>query len=74
MNTPDFTVENHGTVWLFRTWSDQAREWVNFNIAVPSWAWIRGNGFVVAHRLGGSIVEGIRTDGLVVTPAGGGHA
>jgi hypothetical protein len=64
--TPDFAVENHGTIFLLRPLTTAARVWVDENIG-------QDNGFqpyfpaalVIEHRFIQSIVEGARRDGLV---------
>jgi hypothetical protein len=66
MNSPDFSVENHGSIFLLRPLSVSAELWVHENIG-------KENGFqpyfptvVIEHRFVADIVEGIRNDGLAV--------
>ena len=60
----DFSVENHGSIFLLRPLSTMARNWVEEHIR-------ENNGFqpyyptvVVEHRYIHEIVAGIRADGL----------
>ncbi len=64
--TPDFEVQNHGSIFLLIPQSTSARIWVDDHIG-------RDNGYqpyyptvVVEHRYIADIVEGIQNDGLVV--------
>lgn len=67
MNTPDFTVNNHGSVLILNALTDAAREWVEHYIAADALTWGRF-GTVVEPRYIGDIVDGIRAAGLEVTP------
>jgi len=53
---PDFRVKNEGTIWLFEPVTEQATDWVNDNVLTCDW-W--GNSFVVEHRYGPPLLEGI---------------
>ncbi len=62
----DFSVENHGSIFLLHLHSDAAREWVEDYIGSdngyqPYWPTV-----VVEHRYMADIVRGIQNDGLVV--------
>ncbi len=64
--TLDFSVENHGSIFLLRPHSDAAREWVEEHIGSdngfqPYWPTV-----VVEHRYIADIVQGIQNDGLAV--------
>ena len=66
-NNPDFTVENHGSIFLLQPQNKLAVGWVKKHIG-------QGNGFqpyfpiiVVEHRYITEIVAGIRNDGWVVS-------
>jgi hypothetical protein len=61
---PDFTVENHGTIFLLIPETDAARTWVEANL--PDDALTFGRGVVVEHRYIADIVAGIQGDGLEV--------
>jgi hypothetical protein len=62
--TPDFTVDNHGTIFLLRPESDAGREWIRDNIPADAQMW--GEAIVVEHRYIEDIVAGARADGLEV--------
>lgn len=60
----DFTITNHGTIYLLRPFTDEAHEWVKEHLpdGVMSFA---GAVVVDQHHLG-DIVTGIRDDGLTI--------
>jgi hypothetical protein len=63
----DFTLENHGSVFLLRPHSDGAHAWVEENIGQdngfqPMWPTV-----VVEPRYISPIVEDIAADGLEIT-------
>lgn len=60
----DFTVENHGSLFLLRQNTDEAEQWVEEHI--PEDAMTMGNAVVVEHRYIADIVVGIQNDGLTV--------
>ena len=62
---PDFSVENHFTVFLLRPLTPAAESWIDEQI--PEDALNFGNAVVVEHRYISEIVEGIRNDGLAVS-------
>ena len=62
----DFSLENHGSIFLLIPQTDSARVWIDDHIG-------RDNGFqpyfpkiVIEHRYVSAIVEGIQNDGLAV--------
>ena len=64
-SSPDFLVENHGSIFLLRPRTESARDWLEENIG-------HGNGYqpywptvVIVHRYVAAILEGIRKEGLV---------
>ena len=66
-NGPEFTVENHGSIFLLQPQNKQAVDWVKEHIG-------HGNGFqpyfpkiVVEHRYISDMVAGIRNDAWVVS-------
>jgi hypothetical protein len=61
---PDFSVHNHGTIFLLRPHTERARNWISEHI--PHDAHAFGEAVVVEHRFIADIVNGIRTDGLEV--------
>jgi hypothetical protein len=64
----DFTVENHGSVWLLTPETTDARNWVDENVALEPWQWL-GRSFAVEPRLLDQLVEGIQAEGLSVEAA-----
>jgi hypothetical protein len=61
---PDFTVANHGSIFLLNPLTAEATAWVEENI--PGDAQYFGNAVAVEHRYIDDIVVGIRADGLTV--------
>jgi hypothetical protein len=61
---PDFSVENHGSIFLLRPLSPLGFDWIDQHI--PEDAQHFGNAVVVEHRYIGDIAEGILADGLVM--------
>ena len=64
--SPDFLVENHGSIFLLKPQTDSATSWVEEHIG-------RENGYqpyyptvVIEHRYIADIVAGIQGDGLAV--------
>jgi hypothetical protein len=60
----DFTVENHGTIFLLRPNTAAARQWIEDHI--PDDAQKFGGAVVVEHRYIADIVQGIVNDGYGV--------
>jgi hypothetical protein len=64
----DFTVGNHGSIFILQPMNDAARSWIDVNLYEgddgPQW-W--GGGVVVEHRFIGDIVEGAIAEGLSVS-------
>jgi len=60
----DFTVEDHGSIFLVRPLSDSAKEWINENIGYD--AHFLGTALVVEHRYITNIIEGMAKAGLEI--------
>lgn len=60
----DFTVTDHGTIFIFDCLSDAALQWCYYHFPedAPRWG-VRG--FAVEHRFIGAIVAAAREDGLL---------
>ena len=65
-NQPDFTILVDGSIFLLTPLSESARDWIEQNIG-------KDNGFqpwwptvVIEHRYVADILEGIRSDGMVI--------
>ncbi len=61
----DFTVQNHGTIFLLCPATPEAEAWVEENLPEDRMTWA-GRDVVIEHRFICSIVDGIQSDGLVV--------
>lgn len=62
---PDFTVQNHGSLFILYAHSNDATQWVADHIPDDAMLW-GPNGIVVEHRYISDIVDGIQNDGLEV--------
>jgi hypothetical protein len=63
--TPDFLVENHGSIFLLQPLTPAAEFWIQEFLPPDHMSF--GSAVVVEHRYISDIVEGIRNDGLVVS-------
>jgi hypothetical protein len=63
-HTVDFTVENHGSIFLLQPLTSAAQTWVDENI--PEDAQYFGTAVAVEHRYILDIVDGIQGDALEV--------
>lgn len=61
---PDIRVSGGGTIFLVTPVTQAGRDWINDNVAVEQ---MLGNGIAVEHRYVMDIVQGARSDGLVVS-------
>ena len=62
----DATVANHGTLFTFDLLTDEAREWVDAEVDVPSYMWLGGRSFACEHRFALDIAMGMMEAGLSV--------
>jgi hypothetical protein len=60
----DFSVENHGSLFLFRMNTAAARQWVHDNVEDDAQFFC--DALVVEHRYAANLAEGMRGDGLVL--------
>lgn len=62
----DYTVENHGSIFLVRPQNDAARDYL---MSVTEGMWIGGGhgALAVEHRFAEGLVEGLRNDGYTVS-------
>lgn len=65
MSDFDFTVANHGSVFLFTPRSEAAKAWVKDELTVDGWQWL-GNSFGVDHWGLNELVDRICQAGLTV--------
>lgn len=63
-NTPDFSVQNEGTIYLLRPLTPAAQSWIDENIQRDCIKF--GDAVAVEHRFILSIIDGIRASGLEV--------
>jgi hypothetical protein len=63
-NTPDFTVQNEGTIYLLHPLTPAAQSWIDEHLSSDCLTF--GDAVAVEHRFIADIVEGIRRDGLEV--------
>ncbi len=61
---PDISIENHGTIFLFRLNTQAATEWVEER--VQSDAQFFGDALVVEHRYARDLATAAVADGLAV--------
>jgi hypothetical protein len=62
--TPNFLVENHGSIFLLQPLTPAAESWIQEFLSKDRMSF--GTAAVVEHRYISDIVEGIRNDGLAV--------
>lgn len=65
MNTPDFMVENLGTIWMFTPKTKTARKFVTHELHVEGWQYL-GAGFGVDHRMAEGLLARINDEGLTI--------
>jgi hypothetical protein len=61
---PDISIENHGTIFLFRLNTPAAAEWVSQNVQED--AQFFGDALAVEHRYAQDLAAGMQADGLVL--------
>jgi hypothetical protein len=61
----DFTIENHGSLFLVRPLTEAARDWLNDHVADEA-QWF-GGALAVEPRYVDALVEGMVEDGLEAT-------
>lgn len=62
METPDITVENHGSIFLVRPETEDSREWLHEHTEGMWWS----GALVVEPRYVGDLVDGLIDDGFTV--------
>lgn len=62
--TVDVQVENHGTIFLFHLFTDEARAWVDAHVDPE--AQYFGAALAVEHRYARDLADGMLADGLEV--------
>jgi hypothetical protein len=61
---PDISIENHGTIFLFRINTPAGSEWVTQNVQQD--AQFFGDALAVEHRYAQDLASGMSADGLVL--------
>ena len=62
--TPDISVSNHGTIFLFAANTQLGREWVYDHVPADATYW--AGQLVVEHRYAYDLAQGMAADGLVL--------
>lgn len=62
----DVSVENHGTIFTFTLYTDEAREWWSDNVSDFTESGLGGNVKFVEHRYARDIAAGMLDAGLEV--------
>jgi hypothetical protein len=62
----DFSIQNHGSIFLIHPHIEGAREWIAEHID-PDQSQTFGGGLVVEPRYVSDLVAGMESDGLVVS-------
>jgi hypothetical protein len=63
--TPDFELDNYGSVYTLRPLTDAAQQWLDEHVAAESWQYLGGS-LGVEHRHIADIVAGAIADGFIV--------
>lgn len=66
MEQVDVSIENHGSVFMFRIHTNGAQEWVDENVGIEGWQWL-GNGFAVDPHYVDELGCAMMDAGLYVT-------
>jgi len=64
--TPDFEVQNHGSIFLLIPQTSSARDWIDDHIGTDNGYQPYFPTIVIEHRFIADIVAGIQGDGLAV--------
>ncbi len=62
----DFSVTNHGSLFLFTSLSDGCREWITDHVDIPDYMVVGGDSFVVEHRYARDLADGLLENGFHV--------
>lgn len=57
----DFTIRNHGTVFVVEPQNDEAYEWLRSHVGAESWQWM-GRSLAVDHRYALSLAQQLQDD------------
>ena len=62
----DFTVENHGTVFVFVAQTERARELLENDVPLQPWQWLGTNTFAVEHGVARDLAGRFLEEGFIV--------
>jgi hypothetical protein len=62
--TPDVSIENCGTLFLFRAETQAAKEWIDSHVPADATYWC--GSLAVEHRYAYDLAQGMASDGLVL--------
>lgn len=60
---PDFTITNHGNIYLLTPRKPRATGWINEHLQLEGWQWFGPSAVIDQHYIG-TIIDAIRNDGL----------
>ncbi len=60
---PDFGIEDHGTLVLFRLWTPAARAWWAENVSTEAYQWL-SSAVAVEHRYAEDLIHAMSDAGL----------
>lgn len=63
--TPDFIVNDQGSIVMFEPQNDKAKQWLKDQVDAEDWQWL-GNNLTVDHRFAGDLNEHLIDDGFVL--------
>ncbi len=63
--TPDFTVNNQGSIFILTGQTEACREWIEENVGDNQTQTWGQHGIVVEHRYIQDIVDGLRSEGFI---------
>lgn len=63
--TPDFELNDYGSIYTLRPLTDAAQQWLDEHVAAESWQYLGGS-LGVEHRHIADIVAGAIADGFIV--------
>ncbi len=62
----DFTIADHGSVFLIRPVSEAARQWLDENAVAEPWQWL-GGALAVDHRFARNIIAELTDAGFKIS-------
>lgn len=63
---PDISISDHGSIWLFRPISEEAKAFFDENVASEPWQWLGGALGVEARYAGGLAFDLVNEHGFEV--------